>query len=138
MVSGVSRLVASRSIRRPSAWPRIARRRRWSSVNCRRRPCKMLAQDPILLFQIVDHGELAPIDPAGEQQEQEFERAALHGATSVAPKHPALAPIARPPALQAAQIASVSLERVFRQHGVEPELIAVLEKIEQAQSPFAA
>src|SRR5947209_7161663 len=42
----------------------------------------LFAQDPILLFQIVDDGELAPIDPAGEQEEQELKRAAFHGATA--------------------------------------------------------
>src|SRR5205807_6427230 len=40
---------------------------------------QMLAQDPILRFQIVDGVELAPVDPTSEQQEQELERAALHG-----------------------------------------------------------
>jgi hypothetical protein len=41
---------------------------------------QMLAQDPILLFHVVDHVALAPVDPTSEQQEQELERAAPHGA----------------------------------------------------------
>jgi hypothetical protein len=41
---------------------------------------QMLAQDMVLFFQVVDHHELLPVDPTREQQEQELERTALHGA----------------------------------------------------------
>jgi hypothetical protein len=41
---------------------------------------QMLAQDPILLLQVVNCVSLAPVDPTSEQQEQELERTALRGA----------------------------------------------------------
>jgi hypothetical protein len=40
---------------------------------------ELLAQNPVLRLQLVDDGELPPIDPTGEEQEQELDRAALHG-----------------------------------------------------------
>ena len=43
----------------------------------------LLAQNSILFFEVVDHLELLPIDPAGEQQEQELQRLAGH----VEPSH---------------------------------------------------
>jgi hypothetical protein len=39
---------------------------------------KLLAQDSVLRFQIVDHVELPAVDPPGEEQEQELERLARH------------------------------------------------------------
>ena len=39
---------------------------------------KLLAQNPVLLLEVVDQLDLLPVDPAGEQQEQELQRLAAH------------------------------------------------------------
>ena len=39
---------------------------------------ELLAQDPVLRLEVVDNVELPPVDPAGEEQEQELERLATH------------------------------------------------------------
>ena len=43
---------------------------------------QLLTQYPILLFEIVDHLELLPVDLAGEDQEQELQRLDNHRAAS--------------------------------------------------------
>jgi hypothetical protein len=38
----------------------------------------LLAQDPIFLFQIVDHLELLPVDPTSKDEQQELQRVPRH------------------------------------------------------------
>jgi hypothetical protein len=39
---------------------------------------QLLAEDPVLLLEVVDHRELATVDPAREEQEQELQRRGRH------------------------------------------------------------
>jgi len=45
---------------------------------------QLLAEDPVLLPQVVDHRVLATLDPAREEQEQELQRRGGHGQLMVA------------------------------------------------------
>ena len=72
-VSGVTMPAMDARRRRPRTLPLTARRRRWSSVRRRRRgPCT--AEDPVLLEQVVNDRLRVPVDPAGEEKEEEGDR----------------------------------------------------------------
>jgi hypothetical protein len=71
IVSGVTMVATCLRTRRPSRWPFTARRRRWSSVNRRRRPLQLLFEDVVFLDQVLDDLLLMPVDPSSEGHEQQ-------------------------------------------------------------------
>src|ERR1700730_16647807 len=70
MVSGLTIPAMSARRRRPRTLPFTAKRRRWSSVRQSRRG----PEDTVLLEQVVHDRLLVPVDPAGEEKEEEGER----------------------------------------------------------------
>src|SRR3954447_18114448 len=70
-VSGVTRVTTSARSLRPKPLARTAKRRRWSSVN-RKRRSELFAQDSVLFAQILDYILLPLIDPTGQHDHNEL------------------------------------------------------------------
>ena len=74
IVSGVTMPATCIQTRRPSCWPRTARRRRWASVRRSDRWPRCSREDPILLPEIRDQIVLVAVHPASERENEELER----------------------------------------------------------------
>ena len=68
IVSGESRVVASRRTLRPNDFAPHGEATQLAVGEPKPTAAKLFAQNAILFPEIVDHGELFPVDPSGEQQ----------------------------------------------------------------------